>query len=209
MSINSGDRPVFVFDFGGVLIDWNPRHLYRKLFDGDEQAVDNFLAEIDFFAWNQKQDAGRPLSEGVEELCMRFPNYCELIRAYDKRYPESLGGVIEATVDILWLLKGNGDRLYALSNWPAEKYHLVRHEFPFFEWFEGIIISGEVRLAKPDRRIFETLLEKIGRPAEDCLFIDDSGVNIDVASRMGFQTIHFKEPGQLESELVRRGLLPE
>jgi 2-haloacid dehalogenase len=194
-------KPVFVFDFGNVLIDWDPRYLYRKLFGGDMQAVENFLREVRFFEWNLEQDAGRPFEEAVAEMCNRFPQYCELIRAYDQHYEESLGGPIWPTVEILRELKDAGYPLYALSNWPAEKYIQVRHKFPFFDWFDDIVISGEVRLAKPDARIFELLLTRIGRPAGDCLFIDDSPKNIAVAQSLGFQTIHFQSPEQLRQEL--------
>jgi 2-haloacid dehalogenase len=207
MQTHTNNRPVFVFDFGGVLIDWNPRYLYRKLFNGEESAVENFLAEIDFFTWNQQQDAGRPVSAGVEELCRRFPQHCRMIQAYDTRYPESLGGAIEPTVDILRQLKKQGDTLYALSNWPAEKYQLVRDRFPFFEWFDDIIISGQVRLAKPDPRIFELLVKRIGRPPGECLFIDDSPINIEVTQSLGLMTIHFTSPERLQCELVGLGLI--
>jgi len=207
MNFPTNNRPVFVFDLGGVLIDWDPRYLYRKLFNGDESAVEDFLTEIDFFTWNQQQDAGRPLSAGVEELCQRFPQHCRMIQAYDTRYPESLGGAIEPTVDILHQLKKQGDTLYALSNWPAEKFQLVRHQFPFFEWFDDIIISGEVGLAKPDQRIFDLLVKRIGRPTGEYLFIDDSPVNIDIARKIGFQTIHFTSPNRLQHELQLRRLL--
>lgn len=194
-------KPVFVFDFGNVLIDWDPRYLYRKLFGSDLQAMENFLREVRFFEWNLEQDAGRPFKEAVAEMCDRFPQYCELIRAYDQRYEESLGGPIWPTVEILRELKDAGYPLYALSNWPAEKYHQVRHKFPFFDWFDDIVISGEVRLAKPDARIFELLLTRIGRPAGECLFIDDSPKNIAVAQSLGFQTIHFQSSEQLRQEL--------
>lgn len=202
-------RPAFVFDFGGVLIDWDPRYLYLKLFDGDSQAVEDFLVEIDFFTWNQQQDAGRPFSAAVEELCARFPQHCELITAYDERYPESLHGAIEPTVDILRALKESGDELYALSNWPAEKFQLVQGDYPFFEWFDGIVISGEVKAAKPDRHIFEILLDVVARPAGECLFIDDSLVNIDTAQEMGFQTIHFRDSLDFKRELIQRELITD
>ena len=188
-------------------MDWNPRYLYLKLFNGDEQAVEDFLAEIDFFTWNQQQDAGRPFSEAVAELCAMHPQHCDPIRAYDTRYPESLSGPIQPTVDILRRLKDNGDTLYALSNWPAEKFRQVRSDYPFFNWFDKIIISGEVGLAKPDPRIFELLVERTSSLPQECLFIDDSQDNIDTASSIGFQTILFKDPSQLQLELSQRGLL--
>ena len=199
--------PAIVFDFGGVLMDWNPRYLYRKLFPGDEAGMERFLAEVGFSEWNQLQDAGRPFSVAVAELCARHPQYCELIQAYDQRYPESLSGSIPGSVEILRQLKALGYPLYGLSNWPDEKFELVRPDYEFFAWFDSILISGAVGVAKPDRRIFELLLEQVGRPAGECLLIDDSAANIAAAQNLGFQTIHFHSPEQLANELVVRELL--
>ncbi|MCU0485378.1 MAG: HAD family phosphatase [Anaerolineales bacterium] len=198
-----------IFDFGGVLIDWNPRYLYRKLFPGDEPTMERFLAEIGFDDWNRLQDAGRPFAVAVPELCARHPQYCDLIRAYDERYPESLGGAIPGTVEILHRLWTAGFPLFALSNWPAEKYHQVRSNFPFFTWFHEIVISGEVGCAKPDPRIFQILLDKVNRPPEACLLIDDAPANISAARALGFQTIRFQDAPQLARELALRGLLTD
>jgi 2-haloacid dehalogenase len=201
--------PAIIFDFGGVLLDWNPRYLYRKLFPNDEQGMERFLAEIGFDEWNHLQDAGRPFSVAVAELCFRHPQYCDLIRAYDERYLESLKGAITGTVDILRCLWTVGFSLFGFSNWPAEKFYLVRPGYEFFSWFQGVVISGEVGIAKPDPRIFQVLLEQVDRPAGECLLIDDSPINITIAQALGFQTIHFHRPAQLASDLARRGLLPE
>lgn len=189
-----------IFDFGNVLVDWDPRYLYRKLLDG-EQAIDRFLNEVGFFQWNIQHDAGRPFDESIAELCARFPQYCDLIRAYDLRYEESISGPIWPTVEILRSLKEAGYPLYALSNWPADKFDLVRPKYEFFSWFDDMVISGKVRIAKPDPRIFELLLARIGRPAHECLFIDDSPKNIAVAQSMNFHTILFHSADQLRREL--------
>ncbi len=202
------NTPAIVFDFGGVLMDWNPRYLYRKLFPGDEQAMEHFLAEIGFDEWNQLQDSGRPFSIAVAELCGRFPQYCDLIRAYDERYPESLNGAIPGTVEILRRLRAAGYALFGLSNWPAEKFNLVRPDYDFFGWFQGIVLSGEAGVAKPDPRIYRMLLAQVGLPAEECLLIDDSPASITAAQALGFQTIHFQGSDQLANELARRELLP-
>lgn len=203
----NGRQPALVFDFGGVLIEWDPRNLYRKIFHGDMQAVETFLRESKFNEWNLLQDAGRPFSEGVDEFCSRMPQYCELIRAYDQRYEESISGPNWQTVELLRNLKEAGYPLYGLSNWPAEKWWLVRPKYEFFGWFDYILISGEVKLAKPDPRIFSLFLERIGRPAEQCLYIDDSPHNIQVSGQMGFQTIHFRSAAQLREDLQKRGIL--
>ncbi|HEY3311853.1 MAG TPA: HAD family phosphatase [Anaerolineales bacterium] len=194
-------KPSLVFDFGGVLLDWDPRRLFIKLFDGDTEAMEKFITEVDFFGWNFEQDRGRTFAEGVAELSARFPHYAEVINAYDVRWEETMDGPIQATVDKLQPLKDNGHRLFALSNWSEEKYHFVNHKWPFFELFEAILISGQVRLAKPDPRFFEMMLEQIGRPATECVFIDDSAANVAAAGQMGFKTIHFKSTSQMLDEM--------
>jgi 2-haloacid dehalogenase len=203
----SSSRPALVFDFGGVLIDWNPRYLYRKVFNNDEKSVERFFNEVGFFEWNQLQDAGRPFSEAVSDLCARHPQHCDLIRLYDERYEESIGGPIAASVEILRKLHAAGYHLFGLSNWPAEKFQVVRHKYDFFSWFDAIIISGEVRLAKPDPRIFHLLLDRIARPAADCLMIDDSSANIQTAQSLGFRTILFQSPQQLHEQMQLLGHL--
>jgi 2-haloacid dehalogenase len=195
------NKPAIIFDFGGVLISWDPRFLYRKLFATEEE-IETFLEETGFFEWNLQQDAGRTFEEAVAELCALYPQHCAMISAYDQRYEESIGGSVVETVEILRSLKDAGYPLYGLSNWPDEKFRQVRHKFPFFEWFDDIIISGAVQLAKPDPRIFTLTLERIGRHAQECIFIDDSTKNIEVAQGMGFRTIHFQSPLQLEQDLA-------
>jgi len=179
--------PAIVFDYGGVLVEWDPRHLYRKLFAGDELAVERFLQEVHFYEWNVQQDAGRPFHLAIEEICGRYPQHCEMIKAYDERYEESITGPIWETVQILKELKQAGYPLYGLSNWPAEKFPPVRDRYEFFSWFEEIIISGEVGLAKPDPAIFRLTLERIGREPQECIYIDDAEQNIAVARELGFK----------------------
>ena len=195
-------KPVLIFDFGGVLLDWDPRSLFSPYFDGDREAMEKFLVEIDFFGWNFKQDQGGAFADGVAELSARFPEYARMIRAYDDDWQTSIRGPIQSTVDILEPLKQSGYSLYGLTNWSAEKFHLVAHQYEFFNIFEYILVSGVVRLAKPDPRIFSLLLERIGRPAQECILIDDSIVNIEAARRLGFKTIHFVSARQMLDELA-------
>jgi 2-haloacid dehalogenase len=197
-----------VFDFGGVLMDWNPRHLYRKLFPSNEGAMERFLVEIGFTEWNLQQDSGRAFSVAVAELVEQFPAYTDLIRAYDERWEESIAGPIQATVATLLPLRQAGYELHGLSNWSSEKFAVTRTKYEFFDLFETILVSGDVKLVKPDLRIYTLFLERIGRAARECLFIDDSYQNIVAARRMGFETIHFESSDQLRMELQQRGLLP-
>lgn len=206
MNLNNGKTPI-IFDFGGVLMDWDPLYLYGKLFHGDREAAYSFLEEIGFHEWNAQQDAGRSFDEAVRLLCDRFPQHCGLIRAYHDRWEESISGPIWPTVEILHRLHAAGYPLYGLSNWSDEKFQIVRRRYGFFDCFEDIVVSGAVRLVKPDERIFQVLLERVGLPARACLLIDDSEVNVAVARRLGFDAIHFQSPDDLAVELRDRGML--
>jgi len=201
----SGPGPVIVFDLGGVLIDWNPRYLYRQLFE-DEAAMEFFLTEICSPAWNARQDAGRSFAEAVTELSERHPEQRALIEAYHHRWPEMIEGALDDTVAILAQLVHAGFEVHALTNWSAETFPIACDRFPFLDWFETILVSGEVGMMKPDRAIFDLLLERIDRPAAGTIFIDDSVPNIEAADALGFDAIRFTGADELRSELTARGL---
>lgn len=207
MNNNHNSPPAIVFDFGGVLLEWDPFLLYGKFFNNDPHAVNRFLDEIGFAEWNLEQDKGRPFALAVAEHSRKFPQYAHLIKAYQDLWEESIVGAIQPTVEILGVLKQKGYRLYGLSNWSAETLPRIRPRYEFLEWFDTIVLSGEVKLAKPDPRIFHVFLERVQRSAEECLFIDDSEANISAARQIGFQTIQFESPLQLREELIRRNLL--
>jgi 2-haloacid dehalogenase len=194
-----------IFDLGGVLLDWNPHRLYAPYFNSSTE-IDRFLHEINFAEWNMHQDAGRPFHEGVAVLSAQFPHYAHLIRAYHERWEDSVPGAIDGTVDILKRLKRDGVPLYALTNFSAETFPIMRRRFDFLGLFEYILVSGEVGLVKPDPAIYRLMLKKIGRPARECLFIDDSAKNVAAAKEMGFDTIHFQSPEQLKTELQGRNI---
>jgi len=197
-----------VFDLGGVLVDWDPRYLYRQLFD-DPDEMESFLAEVTTAEWNAQQDAGRPWAEAVELLVAEHPQRRELIEAFHRRWPEMLAGEIPGTVDVLADLRAEGVRLVALSNWSAETFPVARERFDFLAWFEGIVISGDVGVNKPDRQIFEHLMEHFGIEPAEALFIDDSSANVEAAKALGLSAIQFTDAEALRRELVRLGLLPE
>jgi len=196
-----------IFDFGGVLINWDPHILFNKYFSNDRQAIDAFLSEINFTAWNLSQDKGYPFASAVTDLSTEFPQYAHLIRAYDEEWEDSITGIIPETVEILQKLKTSGYRLYGLTNWSAEKFALVKHKYEAFNLFESILVSGEVKLVKPDPAIFHLLLQKIQLQPQECLLIDDSLSNIMAAQKLGFATHHFNSPAQLETELQQLGIL--
>ena len=191
---------VIIFDLGGVVLDWNPRNLYRRYFDKREE-MEAFLSEIDFASWNAQQDKGRPFAEGVAVLSARFPHRAALIRAYHEHWEESVSGPIEATVRLVRQLKDAGYPLFALSNWSAETFPIARHKYDCLQLFDAIIVSGEVGLIKPDPAIFELAVKRSGVVASECLFIDDHGPNIAVAQQLGMQAIHFRSADGLADEL--------
>lgn len=197
-----------VFDLGGVLIDWEPRRLYRRIF-AEEAAMERFLAEICTPAWNAELDRGRPFAEAVAELVARHPEQEGAIRAWWERWIEMIGGPISGTVAILEQLAERGTPLVALSNWSAETFPLVRAQeaYRFLDRFERIFLSGELGLIKPEPAIFEHLLSATGRRPETCLFIDDSAANIATAERLGFATHRFRGAEGLARDLAARGLV--
>jgi 2-haloacid dehalogenase len=194
-----------IFDFGGVLLDWNPHRLYRRFFN-HETEIDQFLSQINFPEWNLEQDKGRSFAQGVAELSAQFPQYSHLIRAFRENWEDSIVGPITGSVCILRRLKQAGYALYGLSNWSAETFPLAYNKYDFFKLFDGILISGEVKIVKPDPAIFELMLGRIGRSASQCLLIDDSIPNIAAAQKLGFATIQFQSPEQAERELQKLNL---
>ena len=193
-----------IFDLGGVLVDWNPRYVYRKIFK-DEQKIESFLKDVCNSEWNEKQDAGRPFLEAVNELVLVHPELKAEISAYFERWEEMLGGSIEGTVKILEELKRRGEyRLLGLSNWSGETFPIAKRRFPFLGLFENILVSGDEKLIKPDAKFFKLLETRFGVVPSEAVFIDDVQKNIDGAQRMGLKTIHFSTPENLRKELRER-----
>jgi 2-haloacid dehalogenase len=190
-----------IFDFGNVLLEWNPRYVYQRYFPNDPEGMERFFKEVNFADWNLQQDKGRPFVEGVAILSEKFPHYAQLIQAYHENWIDSIGAAYSGTIEILKQFKQAGYPLYGLSNWSAETFPYAREKYDFFDLFDDFVISGEVGQVKPDPEIFQIMLEKIGKPAEECLFIDDSLTNINQAQKMGFGTIHFQSPEQLAAAL--------
>jgi 2-haloacid dehalogenase len=198
-----------IFDLGGVLIDWNPRYLYRKLFVDDEPKMERFLTEVTTAAWNHSLDAGKPFAEGVAELIAKHPVERKRIEAYHSRWIETISGPILGTVEILEDLAERKVPLYAITNWAAETFDIVRRDpaYAFLDLFREIYVSGSLRMAKPEPAIFHHALGRIGGEASDCLFIDDVEKNIRAAAALGITVHHFTSPEGLAADLQQRGLL--
>ncbi|MBS7704817.1 HAD family hydrolase [Chelatococcus asaccharovorans] len=199
-------RPrVVVFDVGAVLIEWDPRHLYRKIFAADEARMEQFLAEVCTPAWNLEQDRGRPWSEAVAERTALFPDWGAEIAAFDTRWSEMVPHAIDGTVALLGALRSTGVPTYAITNFSADKFAIARERFPFLADFDGIVVSGEVRLVKPDPAIFSLFLEQNGLTAAECLFVDDNPDNIATAQAMGFTAHLFRKPELFADALKASG----
>jgi 2-haloacid dehalogenase len=190
-----------VFDFGGVLVDWNPRYLYKDHFNDDDK-MEAFLKNICTEEWNIEQDRGRLLSEATTELQNKFPEQSEAIALFYGNWKAMLKGEIPGTVALLHKLKKKY-KLYGLTNWSAETIEIAYKRFSFFNDFEGIVVSGVEKLIKPDPRIYQLLLNRYRIKAEDSLFIDDNIHNVNAAKELGFYAIHFENAAQMEAELSK------
>ena len=195
-----------VFDLGAVLIDWNPRYLYRKLF-AEESEMERFLATVCTPEWNLQMDGGKPFAQGCAERTVQFPQYAAQIKAFDTRWGEMMGDAIEGTVQILRELKQQGTPVYALTNWSAEKFPLAQAKFPFLREFDGMVVSGIEKCLKPDPQIYNILLNRYHLKAQNCIFTDDNPANIEGAKALGFDTVLFTSSQNLRRALVARGVL--
>jgi len=196
-----------IFDLGGVLIDWEPRRLFRKIFD-DETEMESFLNNVCTPDWNVQQDGGRTLKEATETKVAEFPNYEPQIRAFYGRWEEMLGGAIQGTVDILEKVRDADHlRLYALTNWSAETFPVALRDYEFLQWFEGILVSGDEKMIKPQPEIYNLILERYDIEASSSVFIDDSLKNIKGCEACGIHGIHFQSPEQLAKDLEALGVM--
>ncbi len=195
-----------IFDIGNVLYHWDLRCLFAKLID-DPEELDWFLAHVVTPEWHFQHDAGRPFADMVAERSREFPDYSDHIIAYSRRFPETIPGPVEGMLDLVRALANRGVPLFAISNFGAESWAQFRPSAPIFEMFSDIVISGEEKLIKPDRAIFELALERFGRRADQCFFIDDRADNIAASEAVGIAGHHFRDAATFEGELKVLGLL--
>jgi 2-haloacid dehalogenase len=194
-----------VFDLGAVLIDWDARYLYRSLLP-DDAAIDAFLDEIDFAGWNETLDAGGDWDAAVERLSDRHPKHAALIAAFRDRWVETVGEPIAPVLEVLRELVDAGVRTFALSNWSRRTFDIARSRFPFLDWFEGIVISGDEGVTKPDPRIYRALLERYRLDPATTVFIDDRRRNVETAEALGMTGVVLTEPHTLRATMRSLGL---
>ena len=202
----AADVDAVVFDLGGVLIDWNPRHLYRRLFN-DDVAMEEFLTTICTLEWHVAHDLGHSIDESCAELALVHPEHAPMILAWAERGEDMIAGPIDGSVEILAELKAAGVPCYVLSNMERETFPLRLERFEFLHWFDGHVISGQEGVIKPDPSIFQRLLQRFDLPPARTVFIDDSAINVEAAAEIGIHAIHFESPAQLRADLEELGAL--
>ena len=190
----------FLFDLGGVFFDWDPNHFYKNVFENIEER-EFFLAEVCNDQWNVQQDAGRSIAEAELELIPKFPHYEKEIKMYYKNHRKMIRGVFEESVDILKKLKDQNYDCYVLSNWSAQTFAGMTDDYPFLKLFDGLLISGEDKLIKPDHAIYQLARDRFNLNPEETVFIDDKQKNIEAAKGLDFKTIHLIDPKNIEIEI--------
>lgn len=194
-----------IFDFGGVLIDWNPRYFYKDVFS-DIKEMEYFLSDVWSPQWNMKHDAGYTFSEITHELQELHPKYRNEIEMYQQNWEKMIKGEIFENTKLLNRLKSKY-RLFGLTNWSAEAFPVIYPKYEFFKIFEGIVVSGEEKLVKPGKEIYLKLLNRYNLLVNESLFIDDNLKNIETANVLGFSTIHINGTQSLKEQLISLGLI--
>lgn len=189
-----------IFDVGGVLVDWDPRHLYRKVFD-DPEEMETFLAEVCTWEWHHRHDAGVPFAESIPALSRSFPEHADLIAMWGARYLEMVPGEIPGTADIVRDLHAAGDRLLVLSNMPSEVWTPLTERFDWFQLFDGAVVSGDEKVVKPDPAIYRILLERFALDPTTSVFVDDREENVAAAAALGFDAVLFTDAASLRRSL--------
>nr|WP_246505408.1 HAD family phosphatase [Microvirga antarctica] len=187
------------------MLRWDPRHLYRAIFDDDAE-MEWFLSSVCTPPWNLEQDRGRDWEEAVALLTKDHPAHESAIRAFHERWEETVSGPIDENVSLLARIRAAGIPNYCITNFSSPKFALSQARYPFLTGFDGIIVSGDECLLKPEPAIYNLLLDRYGLEAQDCIFIDDSGANVEGARAVGMQAIHFVEPMDLAAELRAHGI---
>ncbi len=195
-----------IFDFGGVLIDWNPRYVYRSYFKTEEE-MEYFLGNICTNEWNSHQDEGHLMADATRERVELFPEYKEAIEMFYANWVTMLHSDIPASVEFLKQVKAAGYGVYGLTNWSHETIHVAYERYPFFSLFDGIVVSGFEKMLKPDPRLYQILLERYGLNPSECVFLDDNQINVDAANALGIKAFRFTTIDEVLPQLQKLGIL--
>lgn len=194
-----------IFDFGGVLIDWNPDYFYYQYFNYDQAQMQAFYDKTGIKDINVEMDRGLPFDVALKELAGKHPDYKAAIYCWKEQWHKMIGNEITGSLDILKALKQQGYGLYGLTNWSAETFPYVYYSYDFFRLFDDIVVSGREHMKKPDAEIYQLCLSRNHLNAQECVFIDDSIKNVEASQALGIQSVLFKNPKQLKHELEALG----
>jgi len=192
----------FLFDLGNVFFDWNPINYFQNVFENTKE-MEYFLNNVCNNVWNTKQDAGRSIHEAEKELIQKFPQYENLIKSYYKNHRNMIKGVFQLSIDLLYILKKKKYSCYVLSNWSAETFVGMKEEYSFLNEFDGMIISGEERLIKPDPKIFYLACDRFDLIPNKTIFIDDKIENIEAAKNLDFNVIHLIDQKKIINQVSK------
>lgn len=195
-----------IFDFDGVLIDWNPDYVYLEYFNNDKNKLQEFYNTTQIKHHNKELDRGIPYDKVLNELAAQHPQHAEAIKLWKPRWHKMLGKPIEGSVTILHKLHDNGYSLYGLTNWAAETFPYAYYSHEFFHIFKDIVVSGRENTIKPENKIYEICLSRNNLNAHECIFIDDSLDNVIAARNLGITAIHFTDPENLQTDLINLGV---
>ena len=190
----------YLFDLGGVFFDWNPEYFYKDIFKSNNE-LNYFLRNVCNNEWNIKQDAGRPIAKAIDELVYKFPKYQNEIKLYYSNHRNMIGSVFKDSIEVLEALKEKNIYCYALSNWSAETWIGMLDDYPFLKKFDGIVISGQEKVMKPDEEIYQIAIDRYELIPNESIFIDDNLDNIKAAKNLGFITIHLIDAFQIKKEI--------
>ena len=190
----------FLFDLGGVFFDWDPKFFFTKIIS-DKDEMDFFLTKVCNDEWNLAQDSGRSIEDGEKDIIRKFPQYENLIKLYYPNHRKMIKGTFQSSIDILMKLKQDNYECFVLSNWSAETFIDIPQEFKFMKNFNGLLISGEDKLVKPDPKIYLLAIDRFNLDSQNTIFIDDKLININAAKELGFKTIHLTNPNIIEEEV--------
>jgi 2-haloacid dehalogenase len=196
-----------VFDLGNVLVDWDPLPAIAAAVGEDGATAFLSAEDFDFFRWNHQLDSGMTFAEAQTQVARDFPHWHPHVLAYREHFEKSLLGELDGSVAVLVDLDENGISLFALTNWPAELFSYARERFEFLQRFDDVVVSGEEGVAKPDPAVFRILQQRVSRPLDQCVFVDDRQVNVDAAAAAGMDALLFTTPARLRSDLEARALL--
>ena len=198
-----------IFDYGNVLVDWNPAYLFLPVFDGDEEKCRFFMDNVCNREWFTRMDRGESMDTCVAELQKVYPQYADAVAMFRDRWFEMCNGEIPGMLEIIQDLKAKGVGVYGLTNWPAETFPEARRRFKTLASIDKYVVSSSVKLAKPEPEIFQLLLSKYNLNSCECIFIDDRKDNVDAAISLGMSGIVYPGTADRLSGFLQKALQPD